>query len=241
MIVRLLFALALISLRHLSATPAAAGEARAAMEEGASLYAAKNYELAAVKFAAAAAKAADEKLDPAAASYNRASALLKAGKGPEAAAAFTEALRSSDPVLRKKAHYNRGGALVAAAEAQERDSRIESAIALLDQALGDYESAMRIDPDDEDPKVNHELAARKRASLEGMLKGRQQSRDQPGPAGAGTGKKQREKGEGERPPEREMTPEEAQLLLDAMKQHEAAQRHRLERSQGEALPVDKNW
>ena len=114
---------------------AAAAEARRAMGEGRRLYEGKSYEEAAGKFEEAARKAADEGLDPAAAHYNRASALLRAGKGQEAAAALGEALRSANLRLQEQAHYNRGNALAKAAETPEQQGDLGNALGLLDQAL----------------------------------------------------------------------------------------------------------
>jgi tetratricopeptide (TPR) repeat protein len=226
------------------AAPAAAGDARGAMDEGFALFAAQGYKEAALKFEEAAAKAGDEGLDPAVARYDRATALLRAGRFPEAAAAFEEALRSADPGLRAKSHYNQGIALAAAAEAAGSLGEPGKAVMLLDQALGAYESAMRIDPKDEDPKVNHELASRKKSQLEGKM--REQERDR----GTGMHRPEKESAEVQRPgpqvrkpgaPEKEMTPDEARTMLDAMKRQEQSQRSRIRLFSGRPAPVDKNW
>jgi tetratricopeptide (TPR) repeat protein len=234
----LAIALCLLLSGALLPAPARAGDARRALEEGLVLYAARNYEQAAAKFEEAAAKAADEGLDQQTAAYDRASALLKAGKADEAAAIFATAVRTTDEALREKAHFNRGNALVAAADARAAAADPAGAIGLLGQALDEYESAMRLAPDDEDPKVNHELAARKRARLE-ERQSKPQPREQPGSA---------RPDQGARPPEpaparaaKEMTPDEALTLLDAMRQHEASQRQRLAPGPDAATRVDKDW
>lgn len=216
--------------------PAAAAEARRAMDEGLALFAAQGYEAAAGKFAEAAAKAVGEELDPAPAAYDRATALLLAGKSVEAAAVFTEALGTTEPDLRGKAHYNRGMALVTAADAAEREREVTNAIALLDQALGEFESAMRIDPDDEDPKVNHELVFRKKARLEEAT-GKREQAPQPPP------EHREDQGQAARPrgPGREMTPDEARTMLDAMRRREMSQRDRIKPFAGGSAPVEKNW
>jgi tetratricopeptide (TPR) repeat protein len=240
---------ALLALAAATASPAAAGDARRAMTEGFALFEARSYEEAAGKFAEAAARAGEERLDPAPAGYDRAVALLKAGRDSEAAAAFAEALRSSDSGLRQRSHYNQGIALTNAAAAVENRGELEEAVRLLDQALDAYESAMRIDPKDEDPKVNHELASRKRSQLEQRIRGRK---------GGGADRGRNPEGGGEEGPRpgpqeteertpgapggrQEMTPDEARMILDAMKRQEQAQRSRIRPFSGRSATVEKNW
>jgi tetratricopeptide (TPR) repeat protein len=233
----LLVALACLSVSTILGAPVAAGEARRAMDEGLALFAAKNYEGAARRFEEAAKKAGEEGLDPATPRYNQASALVKAGKGLEAAAAFAEALRSSDPGLRQRAHYNRGIALATAAEALDVQGDTAKAIAILDQALEAYESAMRADPEDEDPKVNHELAFRKKAQLEEHMKEQAQSRGE-------ETRPPRQAGDRERMQlgtEKEMTADEARMMLEAMRQQEISRRSQVRLSRGVRATVDRDW
>jgi tetratricopeptide (TPR) repeat protein len=238
-------AVGLLALSILSAAPAQAGEGRRAMDEGFALFAARQFEGAAGKFEEAAAKAAGEGLDPATAVYDRAVALLSAGRAPDAAAGFAEATRAADPALRAKAHYNRGVALATAAVAVEGEGDLAKAVALLDRALDAYESSMRIDAADEDPKVNHEWAARRKALLEAKLRERAaQSRP---PADNAQGDQRRPEPERERERQRggradkEMTPSEARVMLDAMKQQEKVQRDRIRPPFGGSAPVGKDW
>lgn len=228
----------------------AAGGARRALDEGLALFAARRYDEAAGKFAEAAAQAGAEGLDPAVAGYDRGIALLRAGKGAEAAAVLAEALRSPDAGLRESALYHRGIALTAAAETAEGGGETGKAVALLEEALDAYEGAMRIDPEDEDPKVNHELVSRRKARLEEKTKGaggrgrtddakQEQKERQSPPEPEGRGQEKRPVPQG--PPGKEMRPDEARTLLDAMRQQEQAQRGRTRPSLGGALPVEKNW
>lgn len=218
--------------------PAAAEDARGALAGGIALFADKNYEGAARKFEEAAAKAGGEGLDASVARYNQASALVMAGKGAEAAAAFAEALRSSDPGLSVRAHYNRGIALVTAAEALERAGDTEKAIQGFEEALEAYESAMRADPSDEDPKVNHELAFREKSRLEGLRKGQQSQgrREEAGRQGQGGKQESRQ-----RAPETEMTADEARLMLEAIRQQELSRRGEVRLPRGPRAAVDKDW
>lgn len=213
--------------------PAAAGEARRAMDRGFDLFAARSYEEASRGFEEAAAKAGGEGLDPATARYNQGSALLRAGKGAEAAAAFAEALRTVDARLRGRAQYNRGVALATAAEALETRGETAKAIETLGEALDAYESAMRDDPGDEDPKVNHELAFRKRARLQEKMSPRESQQGARPP-----------RQPGEQPPprsDRDVTADQARMMLEAMKQQETARRSQVRVSRGLSAPVDKDW
>jgi tetratricopeptide (TPR) repeat protein len=229
----------------LLAPPAAAAGPRAALAEGFTLFAAGDYDGAARSFEQAAAAAAGDGLDPGVARYDLGLALLKAGKGPEATAAFADALRSPDPGLGAKAHYNRGLALVAGAEAAEAAGSLQAAVGILDQALGSFEGAIRAAPGDEDPKVNHELVARKKARLEAKILEQQRQRggggpppraQEPPPAG-GQGAQR----EPPREPGNEMRPDEARTMLDAMKQQEMSQRARVRPPRGASAQVDRPW
>lgn len=226
---------------------AAAGEARRAMDEGFALFAAQSYTGAAAKFQEAAARARLEGLDPAAALYNRAGALLKAGKAAEAAEAYGDALRSPDHGLREMAHHNRGVALVAAAGTLEQADRIGDAVRLLDEALDAFESAMRIDPGDEDPKVDHELVSRIKSRLEDERRKQEQSRERKQREPAGDARVRQGAAEGVQPaarggtPGREMTPEEARTMLDAVWQREVSQRGRVRLPRGGPVPVSRDW
>ncbi|HWR97448.1 MAG TPA: hypothetical protein VN317_03430 [Candidatus Methanoperedens sp.] len=222
---------------------AAAGEARRAMDEGFSHFEAQRYAEAAGSFAEAGVKAGAEGLDPSVAGFNRATALLRAGKAAEAAEALAEALSAGDRDLRESAHYQRGIALASAAESAAGAGEIGKALALFEHSLAAYEGAMRIDPRDEDPKVNHELVSRRLAQLE------KQAREQPRRGGEATPSQERARQDPERgeqparPPsaEREMRPEEARSLLDAMRQQEQSQRGRTRLSRGETVPVGRDW
>jgi tetratricopeptide (TPR) repeat protein len=225
-------ALAVLAALVLSAGPAASGEARRAMDEGSLLFAAGSYAAATGKFEEAATLAGGEGLEPEAARYNAAVSLLKVGKAPEAVTAFTQAQRSADPGLRGRAHYNRGIALVAVAEAQEKRGDVPGAVVSLGQALEAYESAMLIDAQDEDPKVNYELASRKKARLEEQLQAQPERGQAPQPE---TTRQEEQR------PRQEMTNDEARLMLEAMKQQEISQRHQAQPFRGAPVWVDKDW
>lgn len=241
----LLVALALLAPAAYAA-PAPAAGARGALTEGFARFEARDFDGAARRFEEAAARAAGERLDPGAALYDQGCALLKAGKAIEAAAAFAEALRSPDPGLGAKAHFNRGVALVTAAEAAVSTPVPAAALGYLDQALAAFESAMRAAPDDEDPKVNHELASRRKAQLEQQLRDREQRQGAGGKPPPPARERTQERDPGTRPqrPEAsgsEMKPEEARAMLDALRQQEMSQRRRIGPPRGESARVEKAW
>ena len=250
-----LAAVALAVLVGSAVSATAAGDARRTLDEGLALLAARRYDEAAAKFEAAASLAGAEGLDAAVAGYDQGIALLRAGRGAAAAAAFAAAQRATDPRLLEAAHYHRGLALTTAADAAESAGEASKAVALLEEALAAYESAMRIDPGDEDPKVNHELVSRKLRQLAEKMREQEKSAAGRGRSGeAPTGNKAEESGqEHDRKPaqdapqarqrgaEREMPPDEARTLLDAMRQQELAQRGRTRASRGEVQRVEKDW
>jgi len=244
---RVLFAiLGALAAFALSAGPAVSGGARRAMDEGSVLFAAGSYTAASGKFEEAATLAGGEGLEPEAARYNAAVSLLKAGKAPEAVTAFTQAQRSADPGLRGRAHYNRGIALVAVAEAQEKRGDVQGAVVSLGQALEAYEGAMLVAAKDEDPKVNHELAARKKAQLEERAGDREEQKGsggQPPPPAQVRAKERRQDASQPAAPGsgKEMKPDEARTMLDAMRQQEMSQRSRIRPPGGESAGVDKAW
>lgn len=227
-----------------AAALAATGDARRALDEGGALFSAGRFEEAAARFEEAAALAAGEALDPAVARYDQATALLSAGKPGESAAAFAVALGSPDPALRAMAFYNRGNALAAAAESAEQSDDLKAALGLLDQALAAYEGAMRIDPRDEDAKVNHGLVSRRKARLQERMNQPERQQDRPSGApppppadarGAAAPPRDREK------TERDMTPDEARALLDAMRQQEISQRDRIRPAGERPYSVGNDW
>jgi hypothetical protein len=102
--------------------------------------------------------------------------------------------------------------------------------------------------------VNHELTSRKLARLRDKQKqergGGQGAKSQAGDAGGGgrppQEREERQPEQREQParqgsPEKEMRPDEARTLLDAMRQQELSQRSRTRPFRGERVPVEKNW
>lgn len=151
------------------------------MQRGRQAFESGDFPAAASNFAAAAESAGPASLDPASAHYNRANALLRAGRADEAARAYAESLRTPDLKLQQKAYFNRGNALLAQALGLEQQQQLEPASRAVAESLAMYQNAMALDSRDEDPKINFELAVLKKLQLEEALK--QQQQNQPSQQG----------------------------------------------------------
>lgn len=246
--------------------------ARRALEEGLRHFDAKAYDEAAKAFEHAVQAAPQQKLDPAVAQYDQATALLEGGQAQQAAEKYATALRSTDLDLQGKAYFNRGNALAAMAGQEEQQGQLDPAGRALDEAVAMFENAILLMPQDEDAKVNYELALKKKQELEQKKKEQQEQKqeeeqnkqDQPKPdqqsqdqqkqpqeqkqQGGQQPRPEDQKGQPEqqkqpRPsqPSEAMTPQEAALMLDAMKQEEQATRDRLRLIIGQPEPVEKDW
>ncbi|OGV45146.1 MAG: hypothetical protein A2X46_11060 [Lentisphaerae bacterium GWF2_57_35] len=265
---------------------ARAESARQELSKGTKLYRQTNYTAAAEAFSQATQKAQTEQLDPAVALFNEADALYKAGRFGEAAERYMSALKTSDLTLQEHAFYNRGNALMSLSSDQEQQQKTDEAIKSVDEAMAMYENAMALAPKDADPKVNYELALKKKEELKQKQQEQQkqqkqdqdkkdqdkkdqpqdpqnqqdqqqdqQKQDQQQEQQKEDEKKQAQEQEQssqqedpqEEPKEgqpkqfEEMTPEEAKMVLDSMKQEEQAKRDQMRRVIGQPVPVEKDW
>lgn len=234
--------------------------AKAALRDGLKAYREERFEEALSAFESAAKQSERARLDPAIAHYNRGNSSFRLRRPEEAQDAYREALRTLDARVQQHASYNRGNALALRAQALQQAGQLEQALASVDEALAMYENALRLDPSDQDAKINYELAWRLREQLEQL---RQQA-----PSSPQTSPQPRESAEPRAPeqkqpsddqkeqapsspesaaqppapaPSEEMTPEEARMLLDAMRQEEQTQREKLRMFLGEPVPVEKDW
>lgn len=258
--------LALAPARHaLADTP------RDSMNAGIREYEADQFEAAAKSFGAAAQNASGTKLDPARAHYNEGNALMQLKRAQDASQKYTDALRSTDLNLQRKAYFNRGNALYDIGEAARATGEFDAALKALEEALAMYENAIALDPRDRDSKINYELTLKKQEEVrQEQEQQQQQQQDQNQDQKQDEKKDEPEQSEDENKqdeqeeqqqqeqqdqgeqqqqqqqqaqPERaeEMTPEEAQVLLDAMRQEEQAARERYRVMRGQPVPVEKDW
>jgi tetratricopeptide (TPR) repeat protein len=144
------------------------------LAQGQDHYQKGEYDKAEQDFGTSAEAAAPAKLDPAVAKYDRANALMNMNKPEEASRYYQEALQTTDLDLQKKAYFNRGNALMAMAEPPEKQNQLDEAKKAVDEAINMYVGAMTLDPSDEDPKVNFELALNKKQELEKKQQQQQQ-------------------------------------------------------------------
>ncbi|HEY5653826.1 MAG TPA: tetratricopeptide repeat protein [Pontiella sp.] len=103
---------------------------------------------------------------PGVGNYNLGNAQYRAGHYEEAAAAYNEALRSSDLELQSKAYFNRGNALLARTTMLTGAEQIGQAIELSFQAMDMFEKAILLSPEDLPAKQNFERAYQLRLELE---------------------------------------------------------------------------
>ena len=260
-------------------TAIAAGSPRRDMNAGQEAYTAGRLEDAATAFRSAADAAPASSLDPAPAIYNEASTLFRLGQDDAAAQRYADALRSPDLALQAKAYFNRGNVLSKQGLDAQQTGKTDVALQHITEALGMYENSMLLQPADEDPKVNYELAVQLKKQLE-QQKQEQQQQQQDQQKKKDEGKedqkqqdqqkeqnqqkqqdqqeqqsndsqqqqKQQDKDEQQqeqpapgKPSSEEMTPQEARILLDAMRQEEQRDREQLRLTTGQPAPVDKDW
>ena len=246
----------------------AADSPRMFFRGGLAAYEKKDYEKAAQQFGQAASGATTNRLDPAVPLYNAANALMQLGRHEEASRQYQEALRSPDLALQGLSYYNRGNALYKLAEAPAPDAGANNnAASAIGEALRMYERALFLNPNDEDAKVNYELALRLKEQIERQQKQQQQQNQQkqdkqqqdqeknqeqqpkenkeqekkPQQPDQGQDKAQEQPANQEPTPAQQMTPEEARMLLDRMKQEEQAYRDQMSVIMGQPVPVDKDW
>ena len=174
--------------------------------------------------------------------YNLGTALLRLQRYGEAREHLEIATRADEPGTRQRAFYNQGNThLEPAFRAQRSPERTEA----LQEAVRSYREALLLDPDDMDAKWNLELAQRLLAE-----QGSGGSSDDPRQGGGGGG------GEDEQAPSSpdptpapaggtgsapQMTPAEAERVLQAAAQREASlQQEKLQRSEV-APPNVRDW
>lgn len=139
-----------------SATPARAGAA-----DGEKAYADGRYEEALTHWKSAGEAApTDARLR-----FNAGTAAYRAGRHDEAADAFRGAIEHGDPALQHRAYYDLGNARFRAAEAAAEQTP-EEARKAFDEAIGAYDGALALDPDDADARFNRDVAKARRAALQ---------------------------------------------------------------------------
>ena len=139
----------------------------------------------------------------------------------------------------------------------------------IEEALKMYERAMFLDPADVDAKANYELALQLKEKIQQQQQQQQQNqqqeqkKDQPPPPDKKEEERKQDEKQDQQPPQQEqkqdqqqpqeqpsqqeptpaeqMTPEDARMLLDRMKQEEQSYRDNMQVIMGRPVPVDKDW
>ncbi len=155
--------------------------------------------------------------------YNAGDATLMKGDFPKAEVSFTEAAKSSDPLLRGASHYNRGNALFYQGKYQD--------------AVEAYKDSLRANPQDEDAKYNLGVA------MKAVKNPPQQKQNQQGSQSPKPGqKKDDEKKDGSaqnQPKKDQMSKEDADRLLAAAAASEKKKGNE-QKGQG-AGKTDEDW
>lgn len=112
-------------------------------------------------------------------SFNAGTAALAAGNYDRAANLMLDAQQSTDLALQQRGHYNRGNALFRQGETEMRMSP-KVTMDRWEEAVGEYKSALSLDPLDEDARFNKELVERKLEILKRKMQQQGQSGDNSG-------------------------------------------------------------
>jgi len=191
--------------------------------------------------------------------YNRGAASYMLGDYAQARDAFNRSLLTRDVGLEAKIKFNLGD--VAFASARKKMSNPPEAINLLKSAIVHWRDAVELDPEDDDARINIELAERQIRDLVEKLKQRREERRQGqenqqepekdnreqqqggergGEQKAGTEKRQQEQTQGQT--DEGLTQREVEQLLQAVRDKEQQRRNELEqRRRVGRTPVAKDW
>jgi len=259
-----------------AAVAARAGDdPRALARRGLAEYRAERFAEAASLFEQAARAAVGTKLDPAVPRFNRAAALLRAGRADEAARIAQDAAQTADLALQARAAYNHAAALRAVAAAAEEKKQYAPALESARQALAQLRRSLLLAPGDHDAQVNYELTREDIRRLEKRVEENQQQEKSPQGPQDQRDKQDKQEPQGpqekqppqqkpdpaDRPdraersdpsdqqepppaadqPAEEMTPEEAKMMLDALRREENAARENRAMVSPRTIPVEKDW
>ncbi len=110
--------------------------------------------------------------------FNAGCAAFKAGNFEAASKAFANSLTSEDKTLQQKAHYNLGNTLYRLGETMQGRRAVEDKIANWRSALQHYDSALKINPNDQAARLNREFVKKRIEELEQQRQQQQQNQRQ---------------------------------------------------------------
>jgi len=175
---------------------APAASQRSSVKQGNALYEKGDYPASIEKYEEAIKKAPESDI----VNFNAGTAYYKNQDFQQAITHTQKALLSEDPQLKARAHYNLGNALYRAGIAQENKD-IQAAIQDLQQALSQYEGALKINDKDEDARYNYEFVKKELKRLEQKQQQQQQNKQQDQQSSSGQDGQQQEPSPDEDPSE----------------------------------------
>lgn len=176
--------------------------------------------------------------------YNRGNTFYQQGDFEKAASELTGALSFKDPLQKKQAHYNLGNAFF----------RMND----FGRAVDQYKKALKIDPEDRDVKYNLETAIKRireqkqggsRKKEEKDKKQQKEEKDRKEKEKEDKNSdKNKEKKTGQKPgdnrektPENRMSREDAQRILDALRDEEKKTQKKVRPKSGSGPFIEKDW
>lgn len=110
--------------------------------------------------------------------FNIGTAYFKEGEYDKAAGFFEKSALCDDKALEAKANYNLGNSRYKSAKVKE-GSNLSEAVSLMRQALDYYKRAIRLNENDKDAKINHEITERQlKGLLDRLSKEKEQQKEQ---------------------------------------------------------------
>jgi len=246
------------------ALSAAAASSASLVKKGNRLYREEKYDEALKDYAAALSK----KPDSALINFDLGTAQFKLKDYDKAAQSFEKSLLTEDKDLERYGNYNLGNARYMSAEKKE-NSDLEGAIKLLEGAVGNYQRVLAAGSKDADAKFNYEAAQKKLKELREKLKKQppqknkcqrpkeqnqqQQEKEKSQQEKSQQNKAQQEEKKEEQPPQeqkqkngeanaaKEMSKDEARMLLEGYKQEERGMGKLDDQHKSEEEPVAKDW
>jgi Ca-activated chloride channel family protein len=160
--------------------------------------------------------------------FNIGNVLYKKKNYEKVTEAYNRALDTDDPLLQSKVYYNIGNTLY-------RQNKLPESILA-------YEQALKLNPDDQDAKYNLEFVRNKLKENAQPQPQDQQQQQQQKDKQEEQEKKEEEQHQSQQEPEKrkEMTKEEAEQLLEALKENQEDLKKKQAQAQGD-IRVAKDW
>ncbi len=166
--------------------------------------------------------------------FNVGNVLYKKKNYEKALEGYSKSLDTNDPLLQSQAYYNMGNTLY-------RNSKLPESILA-------YERALKLNPDDQDAKYNLEFVRNKlkenaKPQQQNQQQKQQERQEQQDEDQQDQQQKKREEEQqqtAEQQQKKEMSKEEAERLLDALKENQKDMKKKQTQGQGK-VRVEKDW